>query len=127
MSNDYEQYKKWIEDEQRLLWDDLKQAITFSLNGIWSIKSSHIACRIVEAARLVGPSPADGINWPILASGVYAQILISGGIAAPAVPWDNKSYQRMALRYGTREDLAIEYAGTLLAIKKDAGFIRTVG
>lgn len=117
--------RKFVEDEQMLLWDDLDKAIRYSVNGIWSIQATAVAGRIVDAARLVGPTPWERIQWPLLAGGVYAKLLTLAGLEVPAVDWERLE-TRMESHGGTREFLTSGYAATLDAITEDSGTILAV-
>lgn len=122
---DAEALKKFVEDEQMLLWDDLDKAIRYSANGVWSIGSTAVAGRIVDAARLVGPTPWEHIQWPLLAGGVYTKLLTLAGVDVPTVDWDHLE-TLMESHGGPREFLAASYAATLDAMIEDSGTILAV-
>lgn len=63
------------------LWSDLENAERDALNGIWSMQCDWITERIVTLSRLVGATPWDEIQIPLLQSGLYEGILRSAGIA----------------------------------------------
>lgn len=70
----------WVREEQVILWTDLETAIGSAIDGAWSIRAGNVARRIVEAARLVGPTPHGEISYRLVAGGVYAAVLNAGGI-----------------------------------------------
>jgi hypothetical protein len=115
-----DQMTAWVRVEQELLWDDLRDAIDGAINRVWSIRAANIARRIVEAARLVGPTPHDGVPWPILAGGVYETILRAGELS-PELP-DEAEWRRLdelMQRYGTRATLRPQFAATVAEINTD--------
>ncbi|MFD6565368.1 hypothetical protein [Micromonospora profundi] len=108
----------WIREEQAMLWSDLGEAIRSARNGSWSMQAASIARRIVEAARLVGPTPHGEIPWPLVAGGVYHAIYAAGDI--PADVLDEAEWQRsdalMADTAGTRATERPRFAATVAAI-----------
>ncbi|PZG12956.1 hypothetical protein C1I95_24755 [Micromonospora craterilacus] len=108
----------WVREEQDLLWSDLNEAINRAIDGTWSQQAAGIARRIVEAARLVGPTEYGEVGWSLLAGGVYEAVLTAGGIT-PVLP-DGQGWRRfdavMAGSGGTRAALSRRYAGTVAAI-----------
>lgn len=75
-------------EEQALLWDDLDRAVASALNGRWSIGCDSLKERIVAFAKILGPTPWDEIQVPLLRSGVYETILKEAGIDCPPIDWD---------------------------------------
>lgn len=111
---------EWVRNEQDILWDDLGEAIRASRNGAWSIQAANLARRIVEAARLVGPTPYGRIPWSLLAGGVYAAIADAGALAVE-LP-DDAEWERLdqlMAHHGTRLAAQAAFAGTVAAINTD--------
>jgi hypothetical protein len=110
----------WVRTEQHILWHDLREAIGGAFHGVWSIRAANIAHRIVEAARLVGPTPYGEVPWPILAGGVYEAVLRAGELS-PELP-DEAEWLRfdgLMQRYGTRATLRPQFAATVAEINTD--------
>jgi hypothetical protein len=112
---------KWVREEQVVLWDDLYEAIGSSVNGAWSIRAANVARRIVEAARLVGPTPHGEIHYSLVAGGVYEAVLAAGGIESE-LP-DEQEWQRLDLlmaKHGvTRATAQPRLAATVAVINSD--------
>lgn len=111
----------WVRKEQSILWDDLGQAIHSANDGAWSILAAHVARRIIESARLVGPTPHGEIPWSLVAGGVYEAVLTAGGFT-PDLP-DEQEWQRIDVlmaRHGTtRATERPRFAATVAAINTD--------
>lgn len=110
----------FVRDEQVHLWTDLDEAIRSAINGVWSMRAANVACRIVVAARLVGPTPNGEAPWTLVAGGVYEAVLNAGGVT-PDLPPDEAEWQRldalMADHGGTRETIRPMMAATVEAIR----------
>lgn len=74
--------REWIVREQDLLWDRLDKAFRQSLpeQGSWSMEAVHVAVRIVEAARLVGPTARGEQPHVLERSGLRDALLNLGGV-----------------------------------------------
>ena len=110
----------WVREEQDILWDELADAIEAARNRAWSIQAANIARRIVEAGRLVGPTPYGGVPWSLLAGGVYAAIADAGSITVELpdeAEWERLD-QLMAHRM-TRPAAQATFAATVAAINTD--------
>lgn len=120
-TTEVERLREFARSEQSHLWDELAEAIRRAINGCWSMAASNVARRIVEAARLVGPTPYGNTNWSLVAGGVYAAVLNAGGLTAE-VP-DEEEWTRldvlMAEHGGTRQTATASYAATVTAINTD--------
>ena len=74
-------------DELVSLWSDLTKAIRHSANGVWSMECDGLQERIVRFTKLVGPTPWQQIQVPLVMSGHYERI--HREIGAPVeVDWD---------------------------------------
>lgn len=110
----------WVRAEQSALWTDLAAAIRSAVNGVWSMRAGDVTKRIVQAARLVGPTPYEEVEWSLLAGGVYEAVLAAGGVAA-TLP-DEAEWQRLdALMagHGARATLRATMAGTVAAVDSE--------
>lgn len=68
--------------ELELLWNDLHVARRSAANGEWSIRCDHLAARIQMFTRLVGPTPWEKIQIPLLEDGTYQRIQAEIGVHA---------------------------------------------
>jgi hypothetical protein len=124
--------EEWCRQEQESLWNDLGDAIRGSQNGVWSIQCSNLARRIVEVARLVGPTPWGSVPLPLLAGGVYAAVLRAGDVQ-PSAPTDEEWLAIEDTRgttggFGLDRDMELRrYSAVRAAIKapRETNFIRT--
>lgn len=118
---------EWIKDEQAMLWYDLSEAIDSALNGAWSMRASNIALRIVQAARLVGPTHPYQVQWPLVQGGVYQSILEIAGLPLHPVLSDASEMDRTdrMMKGCDRTQSAARYAATVCAIRSpsEAAFI----
>lgn len=109
---------EWIKDEQAALWRELDEAIRRAANGRWSMQAAYVARRIVEAARLAGPTNPDEVLWPLTGSGVYDALLEIGQVEhtplAPAYLRETESLMRE--HGGSQEALRIQFAQTIAAM-----------
>lgn len=112
----------WVQDEQHILWGDLLAAIQAAQNGVWSIQAANIARRIVEAARLVGPTELEGVPWTLSAGGVYEAVLTAGGMPPIVMP-DEQEWERLDVIMtpfsGTRAAAVTAMAATVAVINTD--------
>lgn len=66
--------------ELELLWGDLHDARRSAANGAWSIRCDGLAARIKMFTRLVGPTPWEKIQIPLLEDGIYQRIHAEVGV-----------------------------------------------
>lgn len=125
--------EEWVREEQANLWYDLQNNIRAAVNGAWSMGAANSALRIIEAARLVGPTPWGDVPTSLVAGHVYETVLRAGGFD-PEVP-DEAEWQRIdelqqrttGGYYQRREESIREYASTVAAINTDReiAYLRT--
>src|SRR6266487_312620 len=61
-------------DELDALWADLDTAVRYAANGQWSITCDWLTDRIKRLTQLVGPTPWEQVQIPLLESGVYQRL-----------------------------------------------------
>jgi hypothetical protein len=61
-------------EELQWLWADLAVAVRSALNGTWSVHCEAIEDRIKALTPLVGPTPWEQIQIPLLETGTYQRI-----------------------------------------------------
>jgi hypothetical protein len=110
----------WIEGEQEQLWGQLHTDIRMAQNGAWSMACAGTAARIVSAARLVGPTSSDKIQWTLLAGGIWETLLDSAEIPHEALDLDGAEWTRMMERHGNRAMHQFSMARTLEYMKRPA-------
>lgn len=69
-------------DELHSLWDDLNRAIDRAINCTWSIEAEGLKERIQRFTKLVGPTPWEQVQLPLLENGIYQ--LVHAEIAVQA-------------------------------------------
>lgn len=69
-------------EELDCLWHDLDKAIRRAIDGRWSIECDGLQGRIERLTKLVGPTPWEAIQIPLLESGVYQRIHEGIGVVA---------------------------------------------
>lgn len=73
-----------LEDAARwelvLLWDDLNHARRSAINGVWSMACDSLVSRIGMFTRLVGPTPWEQIQIPLLEDGTYQRVHAELGV-----------------------------------------------
>ncbi|MFJ9633796.1 hypothetical protein ACIRU8_39490 [Streptomyces sp. NPDC101175] len=74
MSGELEGLKVAVREELSDLWGDLHRAQTYAINGTWSIACGNLEERIKLLTPLVGATPWDEIQIPLLENGVYQRI-----------------------------------------------------
>jgi hypothetical protein len=120
----------WVRDEQDALWRELDEAIGRAINGAWSMQVADVARRIVQAARLVGPTPPDEVLWTLTGSGIYDALLKVGEVEhEPLTPeYLRETEQRMRDHGGTQEALHAQFSRTISAMTEpsEAHYIRDV-
>lgn len=113
----------FVAREQLCLWDDLREALGRAVNGVWSMQAADVAARIGRAACLVGPTGPGAVSWTLAAGGVYGALLDVVRVTKPEYDWD--AAEKVMVSYGgTRADLRRRMAGTVAALRADAGYIR---
>lgn len=65
---------KFLESEQRALWDQFLKDIDHAANKVWSLGCQNTVDRILENAMLVGPAPWKSITWTAVGSGLWANM-----------------------------------------------------
>lgn len=71
--------------ELAYLWGDLNDARMYATNGQWSMKCDSLVERIKHLTPLVGPTPWDEIQIPLLELGIYQRVHAELGIDVPEV------------------------------------------
>lgn len=71
-----------MRDELDALWYDLHVARRDAMNGQWSINCDGLAERIRIFTGLVGPTPWEQIQLPLLETGVYQRLHAEWGVQA---------------------------------------------
>lgn len=61
-------------EELHALWDDLNRAIDRAINCTWSSEAEGLKERIQRLTKLVGPTPWEQIQLPLLERGIYQQV-----------------------------------------------------
>lgn len=80
MPIDTQKLEEVAREELRLLWKDLADARSYSVNGAWSIRCDELVERINALTTLVGPTPWDEISIPLLEAGIYQRVHADLGI-----------------------------------------------
>ena len=81
MSSELERLKAAVREELSDLWGDLHSAQNHAINGRWSIACDNLEERIKALTPLVGATPWDEVQIPLLENGVYQRIHADLGIA----------------------------------------------
>lgn len=79
---DTERLEQAAREELSYLWGDLNTARESAIRGQWSIRCDGIEERIKTLTALVGPTPWDEIQIPLLEDGIYQRIHAELGIEA---------------------------------------------
>jgi hypothetical protein len=69
-----EQLTAAIRDELESLWCDLHEAISRAIRCTWSIEALSVKERIQALTKLVGPTPWESIQLPLIEAGVYQRV-----------------------------------------------------
>ena len=85
---DVEKLEAVAREELACLWGDLDEARRSAINGSWSVRCDSLEERIKDLARVVGPTPWERIQIPLLELGIYQRIHADLGIDAPEVQPD---------------------------------------
>lgn len=67
-------------EELGLLWNDLNRERSLAINGEWSMNCDHLVERIKALTPLVGPTPWEEIQIPLLELGIYQRVHTELGI-----------------------------------------------
>lgn len=99
-----------------------KLPIDYALNRTWSLHCDGLVYRIINAARLVGPSSLSVVPWRLATGGVYAAVLMAGGVAVSEPSEDEwrEWEQQIMVEYGDRETNRARYKDTLDAIDRQS-------
>lgn len=74
--------------ELAFLWGDLNDARMYAINGQWSMRCDSLVERIKHLTPLVGPTPWDEIQIPLLELGIYQRIHAELDIDVPEMRAD---------------------------------------
>ncbi|WP_030168860.1 hypothetical protein [Streptomyces sp. NRRL S-813] len=77
---DVAQLEEAIREELADLWFDLNAACHSALNGEWSMQCDYLERRIKKLTPLVGATPWEEIQLPLLEQGTYQRIHADLGI-----------------------------------------------
>jgi hypothetical protein len=75
-------------EELACLWYDLHEARMYAINGKWSMKCDSLVERIKDLTLLVGPTPWEEIQIPLLGLGIYQRVHAELGIDVSEVQPD---------------------------------------
>lgn len=81
MSSRLKRLQAAVRGELADLWCDLHRAQSYAINGKWSMACDNLEERIKLLTPLVGATPWDEIQIPLLENGVYQRIHADLGIA----------------------------------------------
>lgn len=84
--------------ELAYLWYDLHEARRYAYSGEWSMKCDSLVERIKDLTPLVGPTPWDEIQIPLLEAGIYQRVHAELGINIPEVQPDMAKVSEMRAR-----------------------------
>ena len=115
----------WIKREQVELWNDLDDAIRHANNGVWSMRCESVCIRIIQAARLVGPTPNGRMVWRLAAGGVYETLLRIADVEPDMPSEEEWPYldQMMGPHGGTRASATLSLAATVEALREQAEWL----
>ncbi|MFD7997315.1 hypothetical protein [Streptomyces mexicanus] len=77
---DAAQLEEVIREELANLWFDLNAARQSALNGEWSMQCGYLERRIKKLTPIVGATPWEEIQLPLLEHGIYQRIHAELGI-----------------------------------------------
>lgn len=114
-----DELREFAEGVQANDWHRLSDDIDRAISGSWSMGAANTSARIVEAARLVGPTPWGEVPWPLVRGGVYAAVLQAGGLdAEPIDEAEMRRVDELMYKHGLTGERAVErYAETVAAIR----------
>ncbi|WP_405667926.1 hypothetical protein OG379_38110 [Streptomyces sp. NBC_01166] len=72
--------KQVAREERGYQWGDLHEARSNTIRNQWSIWCDHIKERVKALTPLVGPTPWDEVQLPLLGDGIHQQIPVDLGI-----------------------------------------------
>lgn len=85
-------------EELAYLWYDLHEARLYAYSGEWSMKCDSLVERIKALTPLVGPTPWEEIQIPLLEAGVYQRIHAELGMDSAEVRPDMVKVLEMRAR-----------------------------
>ncbi|WP_431038902.1 hypothetical protein ACQYWQ_29750 [Streptomyces sp. P6-2-1] len=88
-----------LQEELAHLWRDLDDARHGAVNGYWSMRCDWLVSRIKRITPLVGPTPYQHIQTPLLEQGIYQRVHAELGMPAPV------DMDEVAARHDTEEAL----------------------
>lgn len=71
-----------LREELAHLWRDLDDARHGAANGYWSMRCDWLVSRIKRITPLVGPTPWQQIQAPLLEQGIYQRVHAELGVEA---------------------------------------------
>ncbi|GFE20000.1 hypothetical protein [Streptomyces nigrescens] len=80
MAIDHQKLEEVAREQLVLLWGDLERARCSAINGKWSMMCDSLVERIKSLTPLVGPTPWEEIQIPLLELGIYQQVHAELGI-----------------------------------------------
>jgi hypothetical protein len=104
----YDQLLTACREELDHLWNDLNSARQFAINGVWSIACEGTEARIKALTPLVGPTPWECVQIPLLELGIYQRIHAELGVEAPV---DMEHVARTRASIDARHSAAMQSAG----------------
>jgi len=78
--SELETLRKAVREELADLWSDLHTARRAAINGVWSMQCDRLVWRIKSLTPLVGATPWEEIQIPLLEDGLYQRIHSELGI-----------------------------------------------
>lgn len=98
MAVDVDRLVEVARGELACLWYDLHDARMYAYSGQWSMKCGSLVERIKALTPLVGPTPWEEIQIPLLEAGVYQRIHAELGIDSAEVRPDMVKVSEMRAR-----------------------------
>ncbi len=80
MGIDVDRLTEAAREELTSLWHDLDEARMHAYSGGWSMKCDSLVERIRSLTLLVGPTPWEQIQIPLLEDGVYQRVHAEMGV-----------------------------------------------
>lgn len=123
---------QFVKDVQAEAWSRLLDALRVALNGRWSMGAANCGVDILRAARLVGPTPWQDMQFELVTGGVYAALYAVGEIPVSMPTEDEISYTVglfLGLRFPRDLSPAVTvpmYAPTVAAIQtpRESAYLR---
>jgi hypothetical protein len=95
---DAEKLEAVAREELACLWGDLETARQSAINGTWSIQCDNLTERIKDLTAVIGPTPWDEIQIPLLELGIYQRIHAELGTDSPKVQPDMEKVAELRAR-----------------------------